>query len=119
MMDVVVLASQGPEALPQTIIEAMSMGKAIIAPASGGIPEIVDDGRTGLFAKVDEPERLAAAMLKVIREPDVVKSLGSNAQERISRHHSREKFGEAIQSTLKSCLTQEGIEPIPASPETA
>jgi len=119
MMDVVVLASQGPEALPQTIIEAMSMGKAIIAPASGGIPEIVDDGRTGLFAKVDEPERLAAAMLKVIREPDVVRSLGSNAQERISRHHSREKFGEAIQSTLKSCLTQEGIEPIPASPETA
>jgi glycosyltransferase involved in cell wall biosynthesis len=119
MMDVVVVASQGPEALPQTIIEAMSMGKAIIAPASGGIPEIVDDGKTGLFAKVDEPERLAAAMLKVIREPDVVKSLGSNAQERISRHHSREKFGEAIQSTLKSCLTQEGIERIPASPETA
>ena len=119
MMDVVVVASQGPEALPQTIIEAMSMGKAIIAPASGGIPEIVDDGKTGLFAKVDEPERLAAAMLKVIREPDVVKSLGSNVQERISRHHSREKFGEAIQSTLKSCLTQEGIERIPASPETA
>jgi glycosyltransferase involved in cell wall biosynthesis len=119
MMDVVVLASQGPEALPQTIIEAMSMGKAVIAPPSGGIVEIVEDGTTGLFAKVDEPERLAAAMLKLIREPDILKSLGSSAQERISRHDSRQKFAEAIQSTLKSCLAQEGIERIPASPETA
>ena len=119
MMDVVVLASQGPEALPQTISEAMSMGKAIIAPASGGIPEIVDDGKTGLFAKVDEPEGLAAAMLKVIRNPHVLKSLGSNAQERISRHDSRETFGEAIHSTLTSCLTQEGAERSPASSEAA
>ena len=67
MMDVVVVASQGPEALPQTIIEAMSMGKAVIAPASGGIVEILEDGKTGLFAEVDEPEKLAAAMMKVIR----------------------------------------------------
>jgi glycosyltransferase involved in cell wall biosynthesis len=119
MMDVLVVASQGPEALPQTVIEAMSMGKAIIAPASGGIVEIVEDWKTGLFAKVDEPEKLAAAMLKVIHEPDLRRSLGSSAQERISRYDSREKFGEAIQSTLKSCLAQEGIESIPASPETA
>ena len=119
MMDVVVVASEGPEALPQTIIEAMSMGKAIIAPASGGIVEIVEDGKTGLFAKVDEPEKLAAAMLKVIHEPDIRRFLGSSAQERVSRHDSREKFGEAIQSTLTSCLTQEGIERIPASPEAA
>jgi glycosyltransferase involved in cell wall biosynthesis len=119
MMDVVVVASQGPEALPQTVIEAMSMGKVVIAPASGGIVEIVEDGKTGLFARADQPEKLAAAMLKLIHEPDIRKSLGRSAQERMSRHHSREKFGEAIQSILKSCLTQEGVEGIPASPEAA
>ena len=119
MMDVVVVASQGPEALPQTVIEASSMGKVVIAPASGGIVEIVEDGKTGLFVEVDEPEKLAAAMLKVVREPGILKSLGSTAQERISCHHSREKFSEAIQSTLRSCLTQGGIERIPASPEAA
>jgi glycosyltransferase involved in cell wall biosynthesis len=119
MLDVVVVASQGPEALPQTVLEAMSMGKAVIVPPSGGLVEIVEDGKTALFAKVGEPEKLAAAMLKVIHEPDILRSLGSSAQERILRHHSREKFGEAIQSTLESCLTQEGIERIPASPETA
>jgi glycosyltransferase involved in cell wall biosynthesis len=118
MMDVVVVASQGPEALPQTVIEAMSMGKVVIAPASGGIVEIVEDSKTGLFARVDQPEKLAAAMLKVVREPDILKSLGSRAQVIVAAHHSRERFGEAIQSTLRGCLTQEGLERIP-SPEAA
>jgi len=117
MMDVVVVASQGPEALPQTIIEAMSLGKAVIAPASGGIVEILEDGKTGLFAEVNEPNKLAATILKLIHDPDIRKSLACTAQERISRHNSREKFAEAIQSTLKSCLAQEGIARVPASPE--
>ena len=119
MMDIMVVASQGPEALPQTIIEAMSLGKAVIAPASGGIVEILEDGKTGLFAEVNEPNKLAAAMLKLIHNPDIRKSLGQSAQERISRHDSRQKFAEAIQSTLKSCLAQEGIGRVPASPEAA
>jgi glycosyltransferase involved in cell wall biosynthesis len=119
MMDVVVVASQGPEALPQALIEGMSMGKAVIAPASGGIVEILEDGKTGLFAEVSEPDKLAATMMKLIHGSDVRKSLGSSAEERISRRHSREKFAEAIQSILKSCLPQEGIEHVPASPETA
>jgi len=118
LMDVVVVASQGPEALPQTIIEAMSMGKAVIAPASGGIVEILEDGKTGLFAEVNEPNQLAATMLKVIHNSDTRKSLGRSAQERISRHDSREKFAEEIQFTLKNCLAEEGTE-IPASPEPA
>jgi glycosyltransferase involved in cell wall biosynthesis len=119
MMDIVVVASQGPEALPQTIIEAMSLGKSVIAPGSGGIVEIVEDGKTGLFAEVNEPNKLAAAMLKLIHDSDLRKCLGQSAQERISRHDSRQKFAEAIQSTLKSCLAQESIERVPASPEAA
>ena len=108
MMDVVVVASQGPEALPQTVIEAMSMGKAVIAPESGGIVEILEDGKTGLFAEVNEPNKLAATMLKLTHNRDIRKSLGSSAQERISRHNSRETFVGEIQSTLKNCLAQEG-----------
>ena len=119
MMDVVVVASQGPEALPQTIIEAMSMGKAVIAPASGGIPELLEDGKTGLFAEVNEPNQLAAAMLKLIHNPEIREFLGRSALEKISGQDSRKKFAEAIQFTVESCLTQEGTERIPASPEGA
>ena len=120
MMDVVVVASQGPEALPQTIIEAMSMGKAVIAPASGGILEILEDGKTGLFAEVNEPKQTCGCDAETdSRARCSLTRWDASAQERISRHDSREKFAEAIQSTLKSCLAQEGIERIPASPEAA
>ena len=119
MMDVVVVASQGPEALPQILIESMSMGKAVIAPASGGIVEILEDGNTGLFAEVGEPDKLAATMMKLIDDSNLRKYLGRTAQERILRVHSRKKFAEAIQSILKSCLTRESLEHMPASPEAA
>lgn len=119
IMDVVVVASQGPEALPQTLIEGMSMGKAVIAPASGGIVEILEDGKTGLFAEVAEPHKLAVAMMKLIDDSNLRQFLGRTAQERILRSHSREKFAEEIQSILKSCLTRECMARVPVSPEAA
>lgn len=118
MMDVVVVASQGPEALPQTIMEAMSMGKAVIAPAAGGIVEILEDGKTGVFAKVSEPGQLAAAMLRLIHDVDTRKCLGRNAQAKISRDDSRARFAEEIHFTVQNCLSPgRAVKPIPASPE--
>jgi len=107
LMDVVVVASQGPEALPQIIMEAMWLGKAVVATASGGIVEMLD-GTTGLLGKMDSPTELAAAMLKLIQEPDTRLALGSNAQERISRQYSRQEFAKAIRLTLKECMSEEG-----------
>jgi glycosyltransferase involved in cell wall biosynthesis len=118
MMDVVVVASQGPEASPQTILEAMSMGKAVIAPAAGGVLEMLENGQTGVFAEVNQSNLLAAAMLKLIDSPEMRRSIGRSAQQQVSRRNSREKFAEAIQSTLKDCLGQESIRdsnsPVPA-----
>jgi len=107
LMDVVAVTSQGPEALPQIIMEAMWLGKAVVATASGGIVEMLD-GTTGLLGKMDSPTELAAAMLKLIRERDTRLSLGSNAQERISRQYSRQEFSKAIRLTLKECMGEEG-----------
>ena len=58
-------------------------------------------------------------MMKLIDDSNLRKYLGRTAQERILRSHSREKFAEAIQSILKSCLTRESLEHVPASPEAA
>ena len=109
LMDVVVVASQGPEALPQILMEAMSLGKAVIAPASGGTLEMIEDGRTGLLAEQATPNQLAAAMLRLIRNPSMRTSLGRSARGEILRHGSREKFAEAIQITLKHCLDDKGL----------
>jgi len=107
MMDVVVVASQGPEASPQTIVEAMSMGKAVIAPASGGIVEILEDDDTGLSTEVNDSNKLAASMIRLIKDPEKRRSLGRRAQQRILRHDSRKRFAEAVQQTLQDCLSHE------------
>jgi glycosyltransferase involved in cell wall biosynthesis len=63
MMDIVVVASQGPEALPQTIIEAMSMGKAVIAQLRG-IVEVLETERQDCLK--ERTEQIGATMLKLL-----------------------------------------------------
>ncbi len=112
MMDVIVVASQGPEALPRAIIEAMFLGKAVIAPPSGGVMEILEDGKTGRLVEVTQPIEVAASMLELILNPQTRESLGLRAKERIAHHISREQFAEEIQLTVRSCLDKEQVVPL-------
>src|SRR5437879_10732817 len=59
LLNVVVLASQGPEALPRTLIEAMYLGKLVIAPDQESIREIVENGSTGFLVDQAKPDLLA------------------------------------------------------------
>jgi glycosyltransferase involved in cell wall biosynthesis len=86
----------------------MSMGKAIVAPGTGGIVEMLEDGKTGLFAHVKQPNHLAAAMLKLIDDGETRRSIGRNAQQEVSQVDSRRAFAEAIQLTIENCLAREG-----------
>jgi glycosyltransferase involved in cell wall biosynthesis len=57
--------SSSTEGHPISVIEAMATGLPVLATKVGGIPEMIEDGKTGFLAPVDEPayaERLAAAL---------------------------------------------------------
>jgi glycosyltransferase involved in cell wall biosynthesis len=109
LLDVVVMASQGEEALPESIIEAMSLGKVVIAPNLGGIREMLEDGRTGLALRRAEPDELATKMLELINNPEKLKSLGSSAQRRATAQFSRKEFEEGIRLTVESCLREKNV----------
>ncbi|MGE5590083.1 MAG: glycosyltransferase family 4 protein [Bacillota bacterium] len=53
------------EGLPLTLLEAMAAGVPVAATAVGGVPEAVEDGRTGLLVPPRDPEALAEAMLRL------------------------------------------------------
>ncbi len=70
------------EGMPMALLEAMAYGMAIVATRVGGIPELVDDGVTGLLVEPDDPEALAAALTRLAADPELRRRLASAARER-------------------------------------
>ncbi|MGA7414719.1 MAG: glycosyltransferase family 4 protein [Bryobacteraceae bacterium] len=64
-LDLLVVSSPRSEATPRVILEAMSAGVPVLAYALGGIPEILEDNRTG-FLTAPTPESLASRMAEVL-----------------------------------------------------
>ncbi len=82
--DVFVLAS-GYEGLPHVVLEAMAMGKPVIAAAAGGTPEVVADGVTGLLVPYARPEALAAAIEKIFADPDLAAEMGRAGRQAVKK----------------------------------
>lgn len=77
------------------LLEAMAMGKPVVASAVGGIPEVVLDGRTGLLVPPADPEALAVAILRLLEDPRAAQRLGEAGRERARESFSREAFIQA------------------------
>lgn len=67
-LDAVVLTTYA-ETFGLVLIEAMRAGTAVVGTAAGGVPEIIDDGRTGLLFPPGDAPALAAALGRLVREP--------------------------------------------------
>ncbi len=61
---------------PQTASEASTTGRPVVAYASGGIPDLVDDGSTGLLANTGDIRALARAVETLLEQPSYAKGLG-------------------------------------------
>jgi glycosyltransferase involved in cell wall biosynthesis len=71
------------EASPLALLEAMSCGRAVVAAAVGGVPEILDGGRCGLLVPPADPEALAAALSRLATQPALRRDLGAAARARV------------------------------------
>jgi glycosyltransferase involved in cell wall biosynthesis len=76
------------DGLPNVLAEAQSQGLACVATRVSGIPELIDDGDTGLLVEPEAPEQLARALEILIREPARRRSLGEAGRRKV-----QEKFG--------------------------
>jgi glycosyltransferase involved in cell wall biosynthesis len=80
-MDVVVHASDR-EPFGMVILEAMALGKPVVAGAEGGPQEIITDGVNGLFAPFGDDQRLAQQVYRYIVEPRLAHRISGNAPRR-------------------------------------
>jgi glycosyltransferase involved in cell wall biosynthesis len=72
--------------MPHIIIEAFAAGVPVVTTAAGGIPRIVQHEATGLLVPIDQPAELAAAVLRVLREPGLAARLAAAASLEVRRY---------------------------------
>lgn len=68
------------EAMPIAWIEGMASGKAVVASRSGPGPEMIDDGVTGLLCDPRDPDSIADALIRALRDPELRGRLGAAAR---------------------------------------
>lgn len=87
--DLVVMPSLS-EGMPNVALEAMAFGKALVATRVGGVPEVVLDGETGVLVAPADPGDLAAGMLRLLDQPELLVRYGAAGRERIESEFSPE-----------------------------
>jgi glycosyltransferase involved in cell wall biosynthesis len=80
-LDALLLTSR-EEGLPYVLLEAMSAGCPVLAIAVGGIPEVIEDGRTGLLVAPGDVAAAAQAILALARDPEHAAGIGEAARRR-------------------------------------
>jgi glycosyltransferase involved in cell wall biosynthesis len=76
------------ENCPMSVLEAAACGLPVVASRIGGLPELLDDGRTGLLVPPGEPRALAAALRSLAADPSYARALGAAARGHVIRHHA-------------------------------
>jgi glycosyltransferase involved in cell wall biosynthesis len=97
-MDVFVLPSlEDYEAFGRVVIEAMAMAKPIVATRSGGVPEIVEEGVTGILVPPGDAEAMAEAIVTLLLDETGAKKMGLEGRRRIERFYGLRTHLEKIE----------------------
>jgi glycosyltransferase involved in cell wall biosynthesis len=83
------------EGLGSSLLDGMCFERAIVATTTGGIPEVVHHGRTGLLVPVGDAAALARALLELVRWPERRQALGRAGRRRFEREFTAERMVEA------------------------
>ncbi|MDX6423918.1 MAG: hypothetical protein QOI67_1389, partial [Gaiellaceae bacterium] len=78
------------EGLPLVVLEAMALGRAVVATTVGGTPELVSEGETGLLVPPQDVEALTAAVKRVLEDEDLRRRLGDAGKRRVAERFSSE-----------------------------
>lgn len=79
------------EGLPLTILEAMACRAPVVATAVNGVPEIVEDGRTGLLAPPQDTAQLATHLIALLKDPERARAMGEAGRQRVREHFDVER----------------------------
>lgn len=97
----------GGEGFGLVFLEAMAAGLPVVAGNGGAIPEVVRDGETGLLVDPESPEEVAAAIIRLLRDPDLARRLGEAGRRWVREEFSYERFRERLAGLIERLRRQE------------
>jgi glycosyltransferase involved in cell wall biosynthesis len=95
-MDVYVLMTPGSEGSCRAVLEAMAVGKAVVATRVGALQDIVLDGETGILVAPQAQTALAHAISRLLRAQEQARQMGLRGRQRIERGFSRPRQVEEV-----------------------
>lgn len=101
--DLVVQASLR-EGLPNALLEALALGKAVVATRVGGVPEVIRDGQTGFLVPPKEPQKLAERVLWLLEKPEEAVKMGKRGRVRVVSAFSIEGLARRLAETYSQVL---------------
>jgi glycosyltransferase involved in cell wall biosynthesis/cellulose synthase/poly-beta-1,6-N-acetylglucosamine synthase-like glycosyltransferase len=105
--DVVISASRD-EAMPTiTILEAMCMGKALIATSVGGASEVLVNDDNALLTASEAPDRMAAAIRHCVEDRTLRVELGAGAREAFEKDFTMERFGREFRELIDQIVSDQ------------
>jgi glycosyltransferase involved in cell wall biosynthesis len=101
--DVVVVPSLY-EGFGLVAVEAMAAGRPVIGTRVGGLPEVIDDGSTGILVEPASPEQLATAIIRFCNDPELRDRMGQSGQKRYRRLFTRSRMIREFASVYEQSL---------------
>jgi glycosyltransferase involved in cell wall biosynthesis len=103
-LEVVVIASR-QEGLPLVLLEAMALGRGIVATRAGGIPEVLEHEKSGLLVDPEDPYGLAEAINRLFKDVGLRESLGKEALEQVRTRWGIDRTATKLASVYRSVLS--------------
>jgi len=103
-IDILVVPSTEPEGFGRTIVEAQMAKTPVIATDIGAVPELVEDGKTGLLVKPNDADGIATCIENLIKDRELYKRISEEAKGLAVERFSLEKMVKGTLSVYKELL---------------
>jgi glycosyltransferase involved in cell wall biosynthesis len=94
------------ESFGLVFLEAMRWGTPVIGTTAGAIPEVVENGRTGLLVPPQSPGDLAAAIIALLQDAGRRRALGEAGRRRVETYYTVERMAERVEEFYRDVLDQ-------------
>ncbi len=87
-------------------IEAMANGLPLVAPRTGAVPDFVEDGKNGYLVEPGDVDGLAAALLRLLDDPEKCRKFGKTGYRMMRERYTWEKVGEVFKTHIQPAIKE-------------